>query len=221
MGSNSKSLGDQSVRLGRGGLPGTATPPLATTLRRWERRRPGQQLRKRSAARFTQRLDVVELGLDRVIAVVDQHVLRDSVIEQAHTELVVWFFDAGGHREEGQPNAPAGPLQQGAELYRCWIGGDPGPDRRRNLDGILVGRPVEHLAREKVLSLAGLIDQQDRVRAGEQNPGIELQGLRLRLGELDAAALSWTIELRRAADVLIGLAVSGLLLIKAVAQPVL
>src|SRR5271169_331396 len=66
----------------------------------------------------------------------------------------------------------------------------------------------------------GLVDQQDRVRAGEQNAGIELQGLRFRFDELDAAAFSWAIQLRLTADVLVELAISTLPLIKAIAQPI-
>src|SRR3974377_585830 len=59
------------------------------------------------------------------------------------------------------------------------------------------------------------------MRAGKQNAGVELQGLRFRLCEFDAAGLSRGIQLRLTVDVLVEFAVSTLLLIKAVAQPVL
>ena len=70
-----------------------------------------KQPRKWSAVRLNERLDVVQLSTDRVVAVVDQHVLRNSVVEKAHAELVLWLFDAGIRREESEPDAPTGPLQ--------------------------------------------------------------------------------------------------------------
>src|SRR6516162_5193117 len=67
-----------------------------------------------SAVWFSERLDIIQLGADRVLAVVDQHILRNSVIEKAHAELVIRLFDAGIHRKKGKPDAPAPPLQQTA-----------------------------------------------------------------------------------------------------------
>ena len=40
-------------------------------------------------SRLAQRLDVVELGADRIVAVIDHHVARDAVVEEAHAELVI------------------------------------------------------------------------------------------------------------------------------------
>ena len=71
----------------------------------------GKRPRKWSAVRLNERLDVVQFSTDRVVAVVDQHVLRNSVVEKAHAELILWLFDAGIRREESEPDAPAGPLQ--------------------------------------------------------------------------------------------------------------
>src|SRR5262249_137947 len=85
---------------------------------------------------------------------------------------------------------------------------------------ILIGGSVEHLAREKILSFMGLVDQQDRVGAGKQNARIKLQDLRFWLCELDDPASSRSIKLRLTADVLVEVAVPGLFLIKAVASPV-
>src|SRR6516164_2299951 len=120
-----------------------------------------------SAVWFSERLDIIQLGADRVLAVVDQHVLRNSVIEKAHAELVIRLFDAGIHRKKGKPDAPARPLQQRTEPHRCGVRGELDTNRRRHLNRVLIGGAVENLAREKVFSLTGLIDQQDRMRAGK------------------------------------------------------
>ena len=97
-------VGDESVWLGRG-LSASGTTPLRRSKVGW------RKAAEWSAVRLNERLDIVQLGTDRVVAVVDQHVLRNSVVEKAHTELVLWLFDAGIRREESEPDAPAGPLQ--------------------------------------------------------------------------------------------------------------
>src|SRR6266478_1422994 len=55
----------------------------------------------------------------------------------------------------------------------------------------------------------------------KQNSRLELQGLRLRLCKLGDPTLPWTVQPRLTTNLLIDLAISCLLLIEAVAQPVL
>src|SRR5216684_2369418 len=55
----------------------------------------------------------------------------------------------------------------------------------------------------------------------KQDPWLELQGLRLRLCKLGDPTLPWTVQPRLTTNLLIDLAISRLLLIEAVAQPVL
>ena len=98
-------LGDEAVRLGAARRPPARRHCGAT------KGIDGKQPRKWSAVRLNERLDIVQLSTDRVVAVVDQHVLRNSVVEKAHAELILWLFDAGIRREESEPDAPAGPLQ--------------------------------------------------------------------------------------------------------------
>src|SRR5207244_12807958 len=98
---------------------------------------------------------------------------------------------------------------------------DVGVEGRGDRACVLVGGAVEDLAREKLLSLTGSVDQQDRMRAREQHAGRQLQGLRFRLDELGDAAVSGRVQPRLATNVLIELAVASLLLVEAVAQTVL
>src|SRR6516165_8141128 len=174
-----------------------------------------------SAARFAQRLDVVELGADRIVPVVNQHVLGNPIVEQSHAEFIVRFLDAGIGRKKGKPHAPTWSLQQRADMDHRGISGDLDPDRRRNLYRVFIGSTIEHLARYKVLAFPSLVDQQDRVCAWKQYPRFELHGLRLRFRKLGNATLAETVQSCLTTNVLVDLAVAGLSLIKAIAQPVL
>src|SRR5437899_2876627 len=63
--------------------------------------------RSRSAIRLGQSLDLVEPGLDREIAVVEHHVARDAVVEEAHAELVIGLVVGGRiRREKGETHPP-------------------------------------------------------------------------------------------------------------------
>src|SRR5262249_27201005 len=118
---------------------------------------------------------------DRVIAVIDDHVARHAVVEKHHPELVVWYIGLGIGREKSEPNTPAGPLEERVELRRGAVGGRFGGDESRNLNRILLGRSVEHLARNEGRSGPRSVDQQARVRAREQDTGRQLYGFRTRL----------------------------------------
>ncbi len=72
-----------------------------------------------SALRLAQRLNVVELGADRIIAVIDHHVARDTIVEKAHPELVIRLLGMGIDRKEGEPDVPAlAALAAGSALPR-------------------------------------------------------------------------------------------------------
>src|SRR5580700_1704713 len=145
------------------------------------------------AVRLGERLDIVQLGANRILAIVDHHVLRHAIVEEAHAELVIRFLSAGVDREEGEPHAPARALQQGAARRSRRVGGELAPDHRGDLDRVLVGRPIEYQARDKILAGMGGVYQQDRVRARKHDARLEVQGLRLRLRKLGHPALPGTV----------------------------
>src|SRR6516225_4127668 len=168
------------------------------------------------AVRLGERLDVVQFGANRVLAIVNHHVLRHAIVEEAHAELVIRFLGAGVDREKGEPHAPAGPLKQGAARRSCRIGGELAPDHRGDLNRILVGRPIEDQARDKILAAARGIYQQDCVSARKHDARLEPQGLRLRLREFRDTAFPGTVEPRLTPNLLIEFAIAHLLLIEAV-----
>ena len=101
--------------LGSGGDPAAAAA-LGRFQRRARRRLALARGRKTLAARLGQRLDLVELGADDIIAVVELHVLRHAVVEEPHAELVIGLglVGFGIGREEGEPDLPGRALQQRA-----------------------------------------------------------------------------------------------------------
>src|SRR5262249_26999660 len=146
---------------------------------------------------------------------------RHAIVEEAHAELVIRLLSVGVDREEGEPDAPSGPFEQGAARRGRRVGAELAPDHRRDLDCILVGSAVEYLPRDKVLARAGRVDQQYRVGARKQHARLELQGLGLGLREFDNSAFARTVELRFAAYLLIDFAVARLFLIEPIPQPIL
>src|SRR5579871_1407240 len=67
-----------------------------------------------STGRLRQRLDLVELGANHVVAVVERHVARDAVVVKPHPQLVIWLVRLGIGGEESQANPPGRPLDQWA-----------------------------------------------------------------------------------------------------------
>src|SRR5215469_3889157 len=152
-------LGARGVRCGR------AVTCIVAAVRAWTprsgnrrdlrqaRRKLGRAWQRPSAAReghltvrFRERLDVVQLGTDRILAIVDHHVLGDTVVEEAHAQFVIRLLGAGVDREKGQPDAPAGALKQRAARRSRRIGGNLPPDHCRDLYRVLVGSTVEYQA---------------------------------------------------------------------------
>ena len=119
--------------------------------------------------------------MDRIVAIIDQHVLRHPVVEKPHAELVIRPFGACIDRKEGKPDPPTRSLEKATARCSHGTGRHLQPDRGRNLNRVFVGRAIEYLPGDETLALTRSIDQQNRVCAREQNAGLELQGLRLRL----------------------------------------